>query len=413
MNNVRSKYLKEKIKDLPRALFIGPIVEVLTPEDADVAIETLLKSQIVGIDTETRPNFTGGKQNKVALLQISNHEVSYLFRLKKTGLTESIITLLTSPEVLKVGLSLHDDFRALKMLRQFEPNNWIELQDFVKPFGIQDMSLQKLYANILGGQISKGQQLSNWEAEELSEAQKRYAATDAWACIMLFEEMQKMREEGFQVIYEPGEVPEPVINQAKSAEETEEKEQRRKKRVSEKPSAAKETDEEIADSVSNADAKDNPIKPEEKSRRKSKRRKPQEKKQDMPLTQESDDVLKGEASQPALSNTPPNKPKRKPKRKNNSEKKQDATTVDSQSESGEKVRKDHEVAKEVKQAKEKKVNQEKPSNNRTKGQKRPQTRKNSRPSRSIPEMAAPLDIEPAKKPSGLRGLLKNIVDKLT
>ena len=37
-------------------------------------------------------------------------------------------------------------------------------------------------AIILGIRISKTQQLSNWEAESLSEAQCKYAATDAWVC---------------------------------------------------------------------------------------------------------------------------------------------------------------------------------------------------------------------------------------
>ena len=72
-----------------------------------------------------------------------------------------------------------------------------------KLMGIRDMSLQKLYANVFGEVISKGQQLSNWEADNLSEAQQLYAATDAWACIRLYKELVQMKKEGYTLIHIP------------------------------------------------------------------------------------------------------------------------------------------------------------------------------------------------------------------
>ena len=101
-------------------------------------------------------------------------------------------------DVLKVGLSLKDDFRMLSRRNRQDPRtgNWVELQDYVPHFGIEEMSLQKIYALLFGEKISKTQRLSNWEAETLTEAQQLYAATDAWACVRIYEYLEELRRTG-------------------------------------------------------------------------------------------------------------------------------------------------------------------------------------------------------------------------
>jgi ribonuclease D len=64
----------------------------------------------------------------------------------------------------------------------------------VGEIGIEDRSLQKLYANFFHRKILKRQQLSNWERDVLDDKQKVYAATDAWACIMLYEELMRLEK---------------------------------------------------------------------------------------------------------------------------------------------------------------------------------------------------------------------------
>ena len=164
-------------------------------------MDYLLKQPIIGIDTETRPSFRKGAKYYVSLLQVSSRDICFLFRLKHTGMCESIIRLLEDTTIPKIGLSLHDDIRQLHEVAQFQPGYFIELQDKVKAFGVGDLSLQKLFANFFGERISKGQRLTNWEADILSESQKRYAATDAWACVLLYEEMERLLQTGdFEVI---------------------------------------------------------------------------------------------------------------------------------------------------------------------------------------------------------------------
>lgn len=210
MTTIKSTFDKKQIPTLPRALFDGKIVVIVSEAEADKAIEYLMTQPILGFDSETRPCFRKGHRNMVALLQVSTHDICFLFRLNRIGLTDSIKKLLEDCSITKVGLSLQDDLRVLNQRREFTPGTFIELQKEVREIGIEDMSLQKIYANLFGEKIAKNQQLSNWEAESLSEAQQRYGATDAWACIRIHEEIKRLKETGdYTLIKIPA--PEPKI----------------------------------------------------------------------------------------------------------------------------------------------------------------------------------------------------------
>ncbi len=189
---IYQKYDKSLIPDLPRVLFEGRVFVVLTESEARKAVDYLLSQPLLGLDTETRPTFRKGPMHQVALLQVSSHDVCFLFRLCRLGLSPSVKRLLEDTTVPKVGLSLTDDMHQLHRLGDFETGRFIDLQNRVREVGVEDMSLQKLYANFFGQKISKRQQLTNWEADILTEPQKLYAATDAWACVMLYEELMRL-----------------------------------------------------------------------------------------------------------------------------------------------------------------------------------------------------------------------------
>lgn len=181
---------KAIINTLPIESFQGEIHVVDTVEEAQQALSELCQHNILGIDTETRPSFRKGHTNKVSLIQISTHTDCYLFRINKIGLIDGLRELLTNEKVLKVGISLRDDFSVLHRVDDFEPHNFLDLQSVIRDYGISDMSLQKIYAIIFGKKISKAQRLSNWEAAELSVPQQYYAALDAWACLHIYDALQ-------------------------------------------------------------------------------------------------------------------------------------------------------------------------------------------------------------------------------
>lgn len=185
---------KTFIPNLPRYAFEGKIYVIQSANEAERAIEVLRQSPILGIDTETRPTFKKGVSHKVALLQVANEQLCFLFRMNEIGFLPCMADLLADPKVLKVGLSLKDDFLMLKRRdANFRPGGYIDLQNYVKQMGIEDMSLQKLYANVFHKRISKSAQLSNWEADVLTDSQKVYAATDAYTCIQLYKELESLK----------------------------------------------------------------------------------------------------------------------------------------------------------------------------------------------------------------------------
>lgn len=182
---------KEQLSQLPTVSFPGRSILINTIADAKAAMAFLMRQQIVGFDTETRPSFRKGQPHKVALLQLSTNEECFLIRLNQLGMFESLKNFLENENILKIGLSLKDDFHSLMRLGEFNHAGFIELQTYVKEFDIADNSLQKIYGIIFGERISKSQRLTNWEANELTEAQQSYASLDAWACLKIFNHLKQ------------------------------------------------------------------------------------------------------------------------------------------------------------------------------------------------------------------------------
>lgn len=178
---------KEKLATLPSAEYKGEIFIVDNEEKLEEAIKELRASSIIGFDTETRPSFRKGQTYQVSLIQMATPSKCFLIRTNLLGYPESLINILEDPEILKVGLSIHDDFHNLRKVTDVEQQGFIDLQQFVKNYKISDNSLSRIYGILFGERISKGQRLSNWEAPELSEAQQNYASLDAFACIKIYE----------------------------------------------------------------------------------------------------------------------------------------------------------------------------------------------------------------------------------
>lgn len=183
----------EGIEKLEYASFPGKI-SVIDSVGAEFnrAIVYLRSQKVIGFDTETRPCF-GPNQPRygVSLLQLSGPEKAFLFRVKNMGMHRRLCNLLSDKRIVKVGAAIHDDIRGLQKLKEFTPGNFVDLQKIVWEYGIRDKSVKKMTAIILGFRISKTQQLSNWEAETLSDSQCKYAATDAWVCREMYLKLMK------------------------------------------------------------------------------------------------------------------------------------------------------------------------------------------------------------------------------
>lgn len=179
----------DSVAMLPAARFPGRIVVVDNDDMVDAACEDLQCHERIGFDTETRPSFRAGVSYKVSLLQLSTPDTCYLFRLCKIRLSNRILKILGSRRILKVGADVSGDIRQLRELREFNADGFVDLQHEASRWGIEEKSLRKLSAIVLGERVSKAQRLSNWEATALTEQQQDYAATDAWVSLKLLEEL--------------------------------------------------------------------------------------------------------------------------------------------------------------------------------------------------------------------------------
>lgn len=174
----------EQIEKLPLAEFHGEIT-VVEREDQVFrnAIKTLREAKVIGFDTETKPCFVArAPKNHIALLQLSTGENAYIFRLQQLGMPQELVSILTDPSIIKVGAAVRDDIHGLNWYSRFEDGGFADLQTIAEKFGIEEKSVRKMSAIILGIRVSKSQQLSNWESSKLSDAQLKYAAIDAWVC---------------------------------------------------------------------------------------------------------------------------------------------------------------------------------------------------------------------------------------
>ncbi|MDA3881637.1 MAG: 3'-5' exonuclease domain-containing protein 2 [Prolixibacteraceae bacterium] len=186
---------KEELQELPLQQFDGEIIVINKESDAKKAVDYLSKFPFLGFDTETKPAFKKGQINYVALLQLSTNNKTFLFRVNFFELPKSLLKLLSDKSIIKAGAAIRDDIKALQVNKKFNPDGFFELQDEAQDLGLTNFSLKKMAGIMLGIKISKAQQLSNWEAPELTEAQLRYAATDAWISYRIYESFLTMREQ--------------------------------------------------------------------------------------------------------------------------------------------------------------------------------------------------------------------------
>jgi ribonuclease D len=188
---IPKKISKTEIMDLPLGQFEGEIILVDKPIQVQDVIKELSDQSLIGFDTETRPSFTKGRQYQVALLQLATKDVAFLIRVNQIGMPGVIKELLETKQVVKIGAAVRDDLKALSKLRDsFAPQSFYDLNEELKRVGFENVGVRNLAAMVLNVRISKSEQVSNWEAPVLTEKQLLYAATDAWACLEIYNKLQ-------------------------------------------------------------------------------------------------------------------------------------------------------------------------------------------------------------------------------
>ena len=183
-------------EDLP----LSPVVlnEKSKRKEIEAACKQLRERGVIGFDTETKPSFKkGGSHHPVALLQLATDRVVVLVRLIRIkDFTEPkwmpLRRLLASPNILKVGVGIHDDGLGLAKDYGLITNKTLDLRSLAKADGMDVLSLTKIYSLLFGKRLSKGQRLSDWEKPELSGAQMEYAGLDAFAGYQIYDKLKHL-----------------------------------------------------------------------------------------------------------------------------------------------------------------------------------------------------------------------------
>ncbi len=190
----QNKIDNDQVQSLPKLNFEGKITVIDTYEMQKTVWDTLSKCKIIGFDTESRVSFKKGVQNDISLLQLSGGGEAFLIRLNRTPLSKHVLKLLQSKKILKIGLAIQDDIKQLKTKSTFTAQSFVDLQKMVGQYGIGELGLKKITAIVMGKNLSKAQRLSNWSAVKLTEAQIKYAATDAWVCEMIYNKLIQIND---------------------------------------------------------------------------------------------------------------------------------------------------------------------------------------------------------------------------
>ncbi len=182
---------KSDLQQLPLIRFEGEIHVIEKPEDLDKALDFIGREPILGFDTETKPTFTKGAYNHTALIQFATLDQAFLLRINRFGIPDRLKKILENENICKVGISLRDDLKDLKKIRPFRPAGFIDLNNIAKELGINQIGIKSLTGIFLERRVAKNQQTSNWENPKLTPGQKRYAATDAWVCMKMYDSLMQ------------------------------------------------------------------------------------------------------------------------------------------------------------------------------------------------------------------------------
>ncbi|XP_053556112.1 bifunctional 3'-5' exonuclease/ATP-dependent helicase WRN [Bombina bombina] len=201
----KSSCKKNILEDsLPFLEFNGSVVYSYETCDCNLLSEdirsSLSEGSVLGFDIEWPPMYTKGKTGKVALIQVCVSEKKcYLFHISSmTGFPKGLKRLLEDESIKKVGVGIEGDQWKLMSDYDLKLKGFIELTDVAnqKLKCKEKWSLNGLIKHLFSKQLLKDNSVrcSNWNLFPLNEDQKLYAASDAYAGLIIYQKLESMDE---------------------------------------------------------------------------------------------------------------------------------------------------------------------------------------------------------------------------
>lgn len=174
-----------------RGISLGDITLVDSVEKVATALASLLSSQVVGFDTESKPTFRKGEVSTGPhLVQLATDKHVFLFPVSFMENHAALKQILAARNVLKVGFGLGNDRSALRSRLDIELDNVLDLGEVLRGSGHRGTVGAKVaVAHYFGEKLIKSKRVgtSNWASRRLDERQMLYAANDAHVALKIYQ----------------------------------------------------------------------------------------------------------------------------------------------------------------------------------------------------------------------------------
>lgn len=174
---------------LYQGIRIEDVQLVRTRADEDLALRTLMGSDAIGFDTESKPTFAKGEvSNGPHLIQLATDGKVFLFQIAAAPAPAVLKTILESADVLKAGFGLRDDLRRLQSKLGIHAAGVLDLGVALRRDKRGDVGAKTAVARFFGQRLQKSKKISttNWANPRLTEAQMLYAANDAHVALRVY-----------------------------------------------------------------------------------------------------------------------------------------------------------------------------------------------------------------------------------
>ena len=177
--------------DVFDGLELRDIEVVATSAQAEQALAAVGALRVVGFDTESKPTFL---KNQVStgphVVQFASLDHAWVFQLHDADCRAAAAHLLASSALTKVGFGLAGDRTQIRHTLGIEPQAVVDLDTVFKRRGYRNsVGVKGAVAMVFGQRFlkSRKQTTSNWATRQLTEAQLRYAANDAYAAMRVMD----------------------------------------------------------------------------------------------------------------------------------------------------------------------------------------------------------------------------------
>ncbi len=176
-------------------LSLESVFVVSDQRQAEIACEELMRAEVVGFDTESKPTFQKGEKSEGPhVLQFATVEKAFIFHTHVSESEDAIIELLVSERLTKIGFDLGGDLQQISRRFGVRPASVMDLGRSFRQLGYRNtIGATSAVAMLFNRRLHKSKSIttSNWAARKLSERQLLYAANDAYAAIRVFHALQQ------------------------------------------------------------------------------------------------------------------------------------------------------------------------------------------------------------------------------